>query len=117
MRSRLRYLTVLLAVGLMASACPGDNKNSASSGNNQAGAGQYPRNETLYTMGTAWEPPKNWNPIIPNHAMGTVGLVYEPLFIFDPEKLQITPWLAEKELYGDPARRRAVVGRQAVHRR
>lgn len=96
MRSRLRYLTVLLVVGLMASACPGDNDNNASSGNNQAAAGQYPRNETLYTMGTAWEPPKNWNPIIPNHAMGTVGLVYEPLFIFNPEKLQIEPWLAEK---------------------
>lgn len=114
MRSRLRYLTVLLAVGLIApaTACTGDDDSS--SGGGQAGAGQYPRNETLYTMGTAWEPPKSWNPINPSHAMGTVGLVYEPLFIFNPEALKIEPWLAEKGEWGADKKTYTVTLRDGV---
>jgi peptide/nickel transport system substrate-binding protein len=93
MRNRLAsFAALLLAVSLTASACPGDTKDPAG----PAGAGGYPRNETLYTSGTQWGPPNSWNPIIPGYATGTVGLAYEPLFLFDPQKLTLTPWLAEK---------------------
>lgn len=92
MRTRLAPFAVMIAVALTASACPGNANNTGG----PAVPGEYPRNETLYTMGTQWSPPSNWNPINPSPTMGTVGLVYETLFQFDAEKLTITPWLAEK---------------------
>lgn len=93
MRSRLAHIAGLfLAVAMTASACPGESGNNAG----PAGPGGYPRNETLYTGGAQWGPPSSWNPIVPGHATGTVGLAYETLFLFDSEKLQLTPWLAEK---------------------
>ncbi|MEU3017864.1 ABC transporter substrate-binding protein [Nocardiopsis sp. NPDC007018] len=88
MRS-LRLPAALAALALVVSACSGEGA--------EGGAG-YPRNETLYTTGTAWGPPTNWNPIMEgNYAVGTVGLVYEPLFIFDPNEGEYTPWLAESD--------------------
>jgi peptide/nickel transport system substrate-binding protein len=60
------------------------------------GASSYPRNETLYTSGTQWGPPHNWNPLVTwDYASGTVGLVYETLFMYDPLADEFTPWLAE----------------------
>lgn len=86
MRS-LRLPAALVAVVLVATACSGDE-----------GAGGYPREETLYTTGTAWGPPVNWNPLMPgNFAVGTKGLVYEPLFHYDPEENEYEPWLAESD--------------------
>lgn len=94
MRGRLIHLgSVLLLAAMAATACTGDKDEG---GTAAGGAGGYPRNETLYTSGTAWSPPNHWNPIIPNHATGTVGYVYETLFLFDPQRLTLTPWLAEK---------------------
>jgi peptide/nickel transport system substrate-binding protein len=56
----------------------------------------YERNETLYTSGTQWGPPSNWNPFVDwGHAMGTVGFCYETLFLFDPMTGEYLPWLAE----------------------
>jgi peptide/nickel transport system substrate-binding protein len=55
----------------------------------------YERSETLYTGGTQWGPPTGYNPWnLGNYAMGTFGLCYEPLFIYDPLTDQYTPWLA-----------------------
>src|SRR5688572_33081371 len=80
MRSRLALVTaLLLAVSQTASACPGDGGGQQA----PAGAGGYPRNETLYTSGTQWGPPSSWNPIIPGSVTGTVGLLYETLFLYD----------------------------------
>jgi len=57
---------------------------------------EYPRSETLYTSGTQWGAPSDWNPITDwNYAMGTFGLVYEPLFDYDPLTNEYIPWLAE----------------------
>ncbi|HSM32458.1 MAG TPA: ABC transporter substrate-binding protein [Anaerolineae bacterium] len=57
---------------------------------------EYPRNETLYTSGTQWGPPGTWNPIQDwGYAMGTLGLVYEPLFNYDPLTNEYIPWIAE----------------------
>lgn len=47
----------------------------------------YPREKTLYTSGTQWGPPSNWNPLqTGTNAMGTIGLCYETLFLYDPLK-------------------------------
>lgn len=62
----------------------------------------YARNETLYTSGTQWGPPSNWNPFMTgSYAMGTLGLCYETLFIYDPLADQYTPWLAESGKWVD----------------
>ncbi|MBN2006594.1 MAG: ABC transporter substrate-binding protein [Anaerolineae bacterium] len=56
----------------------------------------YLRKETLYTSGTQWGPPSSWNPFnTGGNAMGTIGLCYETLFIYDPMTNEYTPWLAE----------------------
>lgn len=58
--------------------------------------GEYPREETLFTSGTQWGPPASWNPIPgAGGATGLGGLLYEPLFQFDPITLELQPWLAE----------------------
>ena len=57
--------------------------------------GEFPRDETLYTTGAAWEPPADWNPITPGQVTGLNGLGYENLFLFDPNNAVLTPWLAE----------------------
>ena len=57
----------------------------------------YAREETLYTSGTQWGPPSSWNPFNGGgYAMGTIGLVYETLYIYDPLADKFTPWLAPK---------------------
>jgi len=62
----------------------------------------FPRNETLYTGGKQWGPVSNWNPFqTGNYAMGTLGLVYETLFIYDPLTDKFTPWLAESGQWKD----------------
>ena len=62
----------------------------------------YPRNETIYTSGKQYGAPSTWNPLDPNAAMGTVGLQYETLFLYDPLKDEFIPWLAESATWTDP---------------
>ena len=64
-----------------------------------AGAGPVsslalPREQTLYVSGSAWGPYTSFNPIRANYATGVVGLLYEPLFRYDPLKDRFIPWLA-----------------------
>ena len=105
MRRRSRWLVagaLVLTMGM--AGCTGDDGAPGSGAGGlpgPGGGGAYPRNETLYTSGTQWGPPNSWNPIIPAHAMGTVGLAYETLFLFDPRRLELTPWLAEKGEWAD----------------
>ena len=55
-----------------------------------------PRAETLYTSGTALMAPTDFNPLQPTAAYtGTHGLLYEPLFLYDPLGRRFIPWLAE----------------------
>ncbi|MBV9451206.1 MAG: ABC transporter substrate-binding protein [Streptosporangiaceae bacterium] len=73
----------------------GGAKSSAGSSSSSASLAGFPRSQTLYTSGTAYAPPSNWNPFnIGNMATGTQGLVYEPLFLYDPIKNTYDPWLA-----------------------
>ena len=54
-----------------------------------------PRSQTLYTSGTAWGPFTQFNPLRSSgNATGTVGLLYETLFRYDPLKDRYIPWLA-----------------------
>jgi len=58
----------------------------------------YERSETLYISGAAWGPPTDWNPFITwskANTSGTVGLIYETLFFYDPLTDELIPWLAE----------------------
>lgn len=92
MRHGLKLLAPVLTLGLVASACTGDGEGE--------GAGTvdgFPREETLFTMGQAWGPPADWNPITDwSIATGTIGLVYETLFHYDPIEDEYLPWLAEE---------------------
>jgi peptide/nickel transport system substrate-binding protein len=68
---------------------------SAAAGGSSGATLSFPRNETLYTSGTAYGPPVNWNPLDTGaYATGTQGLIYEPLYLYDPVKGSYTPWLA-----------------------
>ena len=75
---------------------------AASLGVGQAGgagsaAFALPRSETLYTTGTMWSPYNDLNPFKNwDYVTGTVGLVYETPFRYDPLKDKFIPWLATK---------------------
>jgi peptide/nickel transport system substrate-binding protein len=56
--------------------------------------GALPRGSTLYTSGTAWGPFASFNPLRAERSTGTVGLLYETLFRYDPLKDRFIPWLA-----------------------
>ena len=83
-----------------ASACTSSSSSTAKPGAAAAASSAgtlsgFPRAGTLYTSGTAYSPPSNWNPFnLGNYAMGTQGLAYEPLFLYDPVHNNYDPWLA-----------------------
>jgi peptide/nickel transport system substrate-binding protein len=83
-----------------ASACTSPSSSTAKPGAAAAASSAgtlsgFPRAGTLYTSGTAYSPPSNWNPFnLGNYATGTQGLVYEPLFLYDPVHNKYDPWLA-----------------------
>ncbi|MGW2281120.1 ABC transporter substrate-binding protein [Streptomyces sp. NPDC001770] len=98
---RVRIACALAVIALTATACTG---GSPATGKGPGGAqgGSLPRDETLYTTGTQWGPPANYNPLRDwDHATGTKGLVYETLFHFDPNAGKLTPWLAESGAWKD----------------
>ena len=69
-----------------------------------AGAVSFPRDETLYTSGTATSAPNNFNPLDLTRAYtGTQGLLYEPLFLYDPVHGRFIPWLASGGAWEGPA--------------
>lgn len=56
-----------------------------------------PRAQTLYATGTQWGPYSDLNPFKNwDYVTGTVGLVYETPFRYDPLKDVFKPWLANK---------------------
>lgn len=114
MKTMVRRVSAGLAVALLAAACTGgdDDPSDASTDTDTDTAvegedveglqeaeelvSSYPRDETVFTSGTQWGPPSSWNPIPQSgEATGTRGILYEPLFFFDPETLELSPWLAE----------------------
>src|SRR5208282_4118177 len=71
---------------------------TASSSSSSSSVTSFPRSETLYTSGTAYSAPSNWNPLdTGNYSTGTQGLIYEPLFLYNPlstSSAPYIPWLA-----------------------
>jgi peptide/nickel transport system substrate-binding protein len=55
----------------------------------------YPRDQTLYTSGTMWGPPTDFNAVDSNYVTGTFGLLYESLFLYNPLTDKFIPWLAQ----------------------
>jgi peptide/nickel transport system substrate-binding protein len=119
---RARWLAVLLALALVAAACTssGTSDTTEDATNTTPAAGgetegstapeteeptaptEFDRAETLYTGGKQWSPPANWNPINSDYVTGIFGLVYEPMFLYDPLTDEYIPWLAESgEWTGD----------------
>ena len=65
----------------------------------------FPRNETLYTSGTATRRPTNFNPLnTGSRYTGTMGLLYEPLFLYNPITNSYIPWLATSGTWTGPPR-------------
>jgi peptide/nickel transport system substrate-binding protein len=97
-RRVIRWAAAPLAVAIMvAMAACSSSATPKSSGQSPTGSTLtgFPRSNTLYTSGTAYIPPSNWNPFnLGNYATGTQGLVYEPLFLYDPIHNTYDPWLA-----------------------
>ena len=89
---RLAVMAVLL---LALTALVASTAGARQSG--KASASALPRNETFYTSGKQWGPYTDFNPLrASDYATGTVGLMYETLFRFDPIKGNFIPWLASK---------------------
>jgi len=120
MRTRLRFLSLITVMAVLASACDtaatqaptvaptpaaqasaGAPTAAATAAATAATSETYPRDETLYTTGKQWGPPSTWNPLDPNAATGVVGLQYETLFLYDPMADKYTPWLAEGATWTD----------------
>jgi peptide/nickel transport system substrate-binding protein len=118
MANKQRFVALLAILSLVTAACgssatpaPGQSgqpevtaaaPSTAVAPSAAADVTSYPRNETLYTSGKQYGAPSTWNPLDPNAAMGTVGLQYETLFLYDPLKDTFTPWLADSGSWTDP---------------
>jgi peptide/nickel transport system substrate-binding protein len=81
----LAVLAVAVAVSLMTTGTADAKEQSALA---------LPRAQTLYTSGTAWGPFDSFNPLRSGYSPGTIGLLYETLFRYDPLKGKFIPWLA-----------------------
>jgi peptide/nickel transport system substrate-binding protein len=88
--TKRRHLPALFATAALATAACTDDESPEGDGN-----GEFPRGETLYSTGTAWGPPGDFNPISPGGVTGLNGLGYEYLFVFDTVEQRLSPWLAE----------------------
>ena len=84
----------------------------------------YPRDQTLYTSGTMYGPPTDFNPVAGGYVTGTFGLLYESLFLYNPLTDKFIPWLAQsgswtgaKELHPEAALGAHLERRDAAHGR
>ena len=110
----LLAVVVLLTAACNAAATPSPSASAggassapsasagASAAPSEAAPDSYPRNETLFTSGKQYGAPSTWNPLDPNAAMGTVGLQYETLFLYEPLADKFVPWLAESASWTSP---------------
>jgi peptide/nickel transport system substrate-binding protein len=89
--TKRRHLPALFATAALATAAGCTDDEHPEEGDD----GEFPRGETLYSTGTAWGPPGDFNPISAGGITGLNGLGYEYLFLFDTVEQRLTPWLAE----------------------
>ena len=104
-RGRRRWRAVCSAVGLALVALFAGVQVAGGAGVEVAGGAANagpPRNETLYTSGSSLSPPSSFNPLGPDSYTGTHGLLYEPLFLYDPVRADLVPWLATSGSWASP---------------
>ncbi|WP_030144335.1 ABC transporter substrate-binding protein [Glycomyces sp. NRRL B-16210] len=102
MTKRRNLPAIFATAALAASACTGREGAESGGDAGRMSIDQFPRNETLYTTGTAWGPPSDFNTISAGQVTGLNGLGYEYLYLFDTVEQRLTPWLAESgEWTGD----------------
>ena len=98
----VRYGTAAVAVLALGavSACTSSSPSSTQSPSGTSSSApatvtQFPRAQTVYTSGSMYQPYATWNPFnVGNYATGAQGLIYEPLFLYDPIHNTYKPWLA-----------------------
>ncbi|THV28607.1 ABC transporter substrate-binding protein [Glycomyces paridis] len=96
--TKRRHLPAIFATVALASACTDDEGSEGGGDPGGMAIDDFPRRETLYTTGSAWEPPSDFNTVSPGQVTGLNGLGYEFLYLFDTAEQRLTPWLAE---FGD----------------
>lgn len=89
--TKRRHLPALFATAALATAAACTDDESPEDGEGD----EFPRSKTLYSTGTAWGPPGDFNPVSAGGVTGLNGLGYEYLFVFDPVEQRLAPWLAE----------------------
>jgi len=93
-RKAIAGLSVLVTAAIVATASVG---GAAAQPTKPSAASALSRPDTLYTTGTQWGTYSDLNPFKTwDYVPGVIGLVYEPLFNYDPLKDKYTPWLATK---------------------
>ena len=94
---RTRRNQTAFGIGLMAvlAVVVAASLGAGGAGANPSSVFALPRAQTLYTTGTMWGPYSDLNPFKNwDYVTGTVGLVYETPFRYDPLKDKFIPWLA-----------------------
>ena len=92
---RLSGLVLALVAALLLAACGGGNQTTSPTASPRAAQGSIASNLPLYTTGTQWGPYSDLNPFKNwDYVTGTVGLVYETAFRYDPLQDVFIPWLA-----------------------
>lgn len=86
--------TVIVAISVIIFTIIGNGcKTDTSTIKQESG---YNRSETLYVGGGLWDAPINWNPMTPwSCTPGTIGLIYETLFVWNAQTDELSPWLAK----------------------
>ena len=111
MASRRKWVTgfgIIAVVAVLAGLA------TAGAGAQQQSSLALPRNATLFTSGTAWGPFTQFNPLRSSgNATGTLGLLYETLFRYDPLAGQVHPLARDERQVGrQDLRRPAPHGRE-----
>lgn len=95
MNTRRKLSTIMIALVVGALVAAATSISASGAGAKLTSASALPRSETLYTTGTMWGPYSDLNPFKNwDYVTGTVGLVYETPFRYDPLKDKFIPWLA-----------------------
>ena len=104
------FVSVLIVLALILTACqqavetPAVTVPTEAAAQPETAAVSYARNETIYVTGAAWGPPTSWNPYQPGvlaNTTGTIGILYETLFNYDPLAAEMIPFLAESGTWTD----------------
>src|SRR3569623_912558 len=95
MRKLTGLISLLAAAAVLAACGGGKTANPAPPAKAPGGGQSVASTLPMYTTGTQWGPYSDLNPFKNwDYVTGTVGLVYETPFRYDPLKDRFIPWLA-----------------------